>query len=519
MKITEYQKVTSLAPNDIMLIDGAGGTRTIEPKDAIAPQLEELKDEIDDDISDLDEAKANVNGYYSMLTAGRAENLLDTRATGVARNFTFGTTAGTDSVEDLGTAEIKSIHGRTLVWNQLVGTDTATVTLETGKVYFTRVSGVESRVTGDGTEVTVSSGDAVHNLTKMFGAGKEPATAADFEAMFPRTDYAYDAGSLLNFTGSGIKTVGFNLLDLSTGKANVPAGDAQITGAFTALTAPDGTSITPDEDGYFTSVGGEYAVTGADDTTCVHLVWSGYRDGEYEDYWTRTLDLPIATYFPDGMRSAGNVYDELTTGKAIKRIGSYTFTGNENWLKDSSATNSNRFSIAISAFSGVKYLTTNAIDTLGNRYIASGMGTDQIGVASFNQSAHVYYMRVPKTVDTKEDMQDYTRGNTVYYELAEPVETAITVPLNLTYQVDDFGTEQLLPENDDEPATSPFSGVIAYSTDFTRQVANMPKNYTSQSTLDELLEAIGTAVGGTFTKTWDAANGKWTFTFEEDAAE
>lgn len=158
------------------------------------------------------ENKADIDGYYSTLTVGRAENLLDTRATGTARNFTFGPTAGTDSIEDLGTAEIKSIHGRTLVWNQLVGADTTSVTLTASHVYFTRISGTESRAVGDGSEVEVSSGDAVHDLTRMFGSGSEPATAADFKAMFPRTDYAYDAGSLLSFTGTGIKTVGFNLL-------------------------------------------------------------------------------------------------------------------------------------------------------------------------------------------------------------------------------------------------------------------------------------------------------------------
>lgn len=34
-----------------------------------------------------------------------------------------------------------------------------------------------------------------------------------------------------------------------------------------------------------------------------------------------TLSLPVSTYFPTGMKSAGRVYDELTESKAINRIG------------------------------------------------------------------------------------------------------------------------------------------------------------------------------------------------------
>ena len=46
-------------------------------------------------------------------------------------------------------------------------------------------------------------------------------------------------------------------------------------------------------------------------------------DGTAED----TADLPILTYFPDGMRSAGSIYDELTPTKAITRTVVFTVTG------------------------------------------------------------------------------------------------------------------------------------------------------------------------------------------------
>ena len=52
-------------------------------------------------------------------------------------------------------------------------------------------------------------------------------------------------------------------------------------------------AIIPDADGLFTpSCNGELTVTGGDDsTTCVHLVWSGYRNGEYEPYTKHSYPL------------------------------------------------------------------------------------------------------------------------------------------------------------------------------------------------------------------------------------
>ena len=62
---------------------------------------------------------------------------------------------------------------------------------------------------------------------------------------------------------------------------------------------------------------------------CINLSNTGYRDGEYEPYQDFIRELPINKIkdsegnllFPDGLCSAGSVYDEITEKKAIKRIG------------------------------------------------------------------------------------------------------------------------------------------------------------------------------------------------------
>ena len=54
----------------------------------------------------------------------------------------------------------------------------------------------------------------------------------------------------------------------------------------------------------------------------------------YEPYTENTLSLPISTYFPTGMKSAGNVYDELTKTQAKQRIGVVDL-GSLNWTYNS----------------------------------------------------------------------------------------------------------------------------------------------------------------------------------------
>lgn len=164
--------------------------------------------------------------------------------------------------------------------------------------YFTIISKRET------TETAYSiDNKQVFDLTQMFGSviadainaletANEGAGAAWFRALFPKAYYAYNAGELLSVNTSAHNTVGFNAFDVSTGKAALLGGqEYQITGTYTALSL-DGASVTPDADGKFTpAANGELTVTGGDGTTCVHLVWSGYRDGDYEPYVKHSYPL------------------------------------------------------------------------------------------------------------------------------------------------------------------------------------------------------------------------------------
>ncbi len=231
----------------------------------------------------------------------------------------------------------------------------------TGLVRFTMASNMSS-MSGQYYEV---SNVNLFDLTQMFGAGNEPATVEEFASLFPLSYYDYNQGSLLSFNGNGIKTVGFNQWDeeWEVGGINSSSGHpatgndrfrsknfisllpnvvyyAKIEG----LTSNDFRMYYYDANKNFIGVG-DWQYSGT--FTTPNNAWFGKfvrvnkntftrgdicinisdpnRNGTYEPYTSSTLSLPISTYFPNGMKSAGSVYDELTESKAITRVGSRAY--------------------------------------------------------------------------------------------------------------------------------------------------------------------------------------------------
>ena len=305
------------------------------------------------------------------------------------------------------------------------------------------------------------------DLTRMFGAGREP-TAAEFNKLFPLPYYNYDSGRLLHFNGDGLATVGFNQWD-GTGTDGQALGNSGGTypsatqfatgyirvfgGADYYLDANDWASWVDFYDADKVYIGqtsrntdgvvhvpvrAMYArLTGTlthKAEACFNLSHSGWRNGEYEPYRESTLDLPVAAYFPTGMKSVGAVFDELTEKKAVQRV--------------------------------------------GTRAYAAGDESDSSVV---------------------------TDGTTTCYVLDEPVETE--VDLTFTYRADDFGTEKLLPENGAAPTTSPLTGRIMYPLNAVDTVRNLPRNYVSLATFDKLRAAL--APYFTVTRAWNAATGDY----------
>ena len=531
-----------------------------------------------------------------------AENLVGRGS--VPAEYTF-RTAGGDADLGSGSALIKMLKGRTLVFNQILRTASITATSGGGvaltkdgnkivlnglctEAYDFSFSGVKSNfivghkyalihrgsskvraaVHANGTFpqfqanatvfLTISSlntnafyieavngenysNDFVYinivDLTLMFGAGNEPSTPEEFEALFPLDYYAYNAGQLLSVTATGIETVGFNAYNPETGKAILLGGHKyQVSGTYTALDF-NGAAPTLDGEGCFTpSENGELTVTGGNNTdTCVHLVWSGYRNGEYEPYWSETRNLPITTLtgkkdgagesvviFGDGFKSAGSAFDEITANGAVKRIGKVDL-GTLDWA---AFPDYNTYSIIAPFVTGMKRPSANeaAANCLSSIYVvvpASAMfrATTPLGIAVATGGAVIVSNSAYNTADatSRSNFIASLSGVYLYYELDTPETYVLDEPLTLTYKVDDFGTEKELPQNDDEPATAPIRYEVQYAMNAVDTLRRLPVNYISKESMEaflaELDSTLGAALSATVetTMTWDADNEKYAF--------
>ncbi len=585
----------------------SGDTVTVTVKENTGGLLVDLLTDIAE-LSDAVGKKANTDGYYSSLGAGTADQLNSPDGTTDNSAFNFRTTAGSESVTT-GNARIKSIRGKTIVWNQLfdknatpnrnstaitytvdgdVNTLTTTSAITTSWFNFLcpTVSGHKYLVcarslewtspnhsnlfigkeshpdmasyailtssdlskfftaTGDTCYIkgyiSYSAGDYVFkmqgaqlfDLTLMFGAGNEPATATEFRAMFPKDYYEYNAGQLLSAKPSGMVTVRFNQLKLS-GRTEI-SGYRSPTMAYPEidtnvyyrgispnayLSSPNivksilsdsgvvvETSSSASSEGYGVGVplrvlpsttyyvqcegggivsigyynsskmltGYNWSLTNNKFTTpadciyvmvvfrpgsigtsvsfeniCVNLSWSGSKNGTYEPYEKRTRAVDTATYFPNGMRSAGSAYDEMDfeRRKAVTRIGSRTHQDGD-----------------------------------------------------------------------EDNASVITDGTTTFYELETPTEVDIPDTVSNIYYADDWGTEEWMQ---DASATIPVPvpATLFYMRNLVDEIRNVRKNcLETADSLDNLLAALGTACGGTFTKTWSDTDQEWKFSFTASAA-
>ena len=347
------------------------------------------------------------------------------------------------------------------------------------------------------------------DLTQMFGSGNEP-TAVEFDALFP-SYYPYDSGSLLSFNGTGVKTVGKNLLDvtvssssgsgitytnenkviklsgattglflITTGTVVLPKGSYALSGMTTntnqatlqaRLDNQNGTTIATDN-----GSGASFTLTEqttlaicvripngqtlANDITISPMVRFADTDSTFVPYEEHTTSLPTLTYFPTGMKSAGSVYDELTPSKAITRIGAVDL-GSLTWIYSSTTGHLYFNSASIntlvkkpstsSVYANIKcpkYNVINENEAYNNTKVGLGIMT--------NGAVRVY----DPTYTTVESFVSAMSGVYLYYELVTPTETA--VDLDLDFNAYEDGTEQLLPINGSVPSTSPIIADMTY---------------------------------------------------------
>ena len=358
------------------------------------------------------------------------------------------------------------------------------------------------------------------DLTQMFGVDNEPATPAEFRAMFPDDYYPYNAGELKSIMPTNIEASGverFQLLDKSKYPVTATTNGVTLTNNGDGTITVNGIASSnvnrylidlPDKFGivshkYFSCgcpSGGSYNTYRIIASIYLNGVWkdgfsddgtkggnispvlsseeiitisisilSGYTANNLifkpqlfdltqmfgagnepstpEEFWQRvpetlygynpndykSVNIPSSKYFPDGMRSAGSAYDEINflSQKAIKRVG-FVDMGTLNWSYSTSRTafQTNDLNTEIK-FPATSSDAANLICTKYSveSYASGWAGTiDKCCGTTFANATKWFWVRDTAYTDAAA-FKAAMSGVMLYYELATPVETTITPPL------------------------------------------------------------------------------------------
>lgn len=333
------------------------------------------------------------------------------------------------------------------------------------------------------------------DLTRMFGTAiadhvyaLETNNAGDgvawFQKLFPKPYYQYNAGTLMSVNASSHNTVGFNALDLNNLQAvqttqietitNIPVVGGQAyrlefqtvwsgnkyvreydaagnmlkqTNMYGANSAQNIT-MQPTTVSVWLQFAGKDLATIKSYLPCLHLKWSGYRDGEYEAYDKHTypLDSSLTLRGVPLLDASNNlVYDGDTyaaDGTVTRRyasvdLGTLTWTaaGTEGHERYQSPVLSPAILNPATVYDVpnivcTKYLAQPANST--NNHLAEG-------IAILSGQVIIY---TPEAIAMSgPELKASLSGIYLVYELATPT-TETADPFQSPQIVSDFGTEQ-----------------------------------------------------------------------------
>ena len=339
-------------------------------------------------------------------------------------------------------------------------------------------------------------------LFDLTAAGIDVSTVAEFEAMFPDAYYPYNAGELVSVNVEGVKAIGRNLFDktsLYSSNGYLDANgdfvsqtlwrvsDYMPIVAGTPITISGGTSDSTTKNCWYTASKAFISSFAVADSTVTppsgaaflrcslkntvlnaFQVEHGATATPYEPYEEHVREIPASTYFPDGMRGAGSVYDELTSDKAVTRIGAVDL-GTLTWSMapiHGQQDNNRYYTPVISGI--VKGIAGSQVPNIVcSKYQAitvNSLIAANKGIAVNSIGNVTVYDDALKNVSTA-DFKNAMSGVMLYYELATPTETAIDPPLNMTYPTEQGGTESIVVPTGEQIAPPTLVTVYAYDAD------------------------------------------------------
>lgn len=344
-------------------------------------------------------------------------------------------------------------------------------------------------ISGDEITINVIGADAYIGMQDSEGASYSPVKGALLRVL-PNTTYHFHATNE-NFCKN---------LVWCYNKEGVCVADTWHTG----YGGTDFDFTTP-SDAYYVSfrIGTGDAISSGSYTTkiCISLSYDDDKDGTYEEHWEHETAIDVTTLkgklngtgdsvvvFPDGLKSAGTVHDEIVKAgdvtKAIKRVGSINL-GLLDFMRDTSESNpffisSSISGIAIKSFASEIGLLCGKYDSADYCSSILFFGSEASDkTLSHSSGNNVIFIRDDGYTDAT-TFKTAMSGVMLYYELATPEEYIIDdALLPVKYAVDDYGTEELLLGNDTEVVSVAPTMTIKYGINAADTVASLPHNYVS----------------------------------------
>lgn len=403
-----------------------------------------------------------------------------------------------------------------------------------------------------------------YDLTQMFDAGNEPTTIEEFKQYFPDSYYEYCAPTVKGVKVNSLKTNGLNQWDEQWEIGGVSTDTGELINSSSIIRSKNFIPIIGGQTYNFnclrnditlyfrvciydknknfigkipsgvypsTSVSSanynnpwtfglnaayiKFDLSSAYGTTykndiSINLSHSGVRNGEYQSYEEHTLELPeINKYFNHGMHGIGSAYDEINSENAIKRIGIVDL-GTLYWREQTNTTYNYKYYYAnlqnLKQNSGYgKY--ANAICSKFIQSPAYALSDKEL----LNESFMIYYQAnnmiyIRSSLNTLSEFKNEMNGVLFYYELAEPIITPLTEPIQLDYWVDDFGIEQVVSDE----ISAPFSAEVVYQFNAEGRIRdngrNIKKIEENIKNINNNIDTITTNLSNCYTK--DEIDGK-----------
>ncbi len=184
----------------------------------------------------------------------------------------------------------------------------------------------------------------------------------------------------------------------------------------------------------------------------LNLSHTGYRNGEYEVYKQEDRQLPIKTYFPNGMNANDYAFDEFTQTHAIQRV-KVVNVEEMGWRMAEEGM------FAVDDYMPFpQYPTSDRKIRCDWDYTCdpdSNAVADMCYTLYDEGSIYVH----DSSCSTLEAFITKNTGKKMIIDLDTPTETSVEEPLNFEYYVEDFGTEEALSLL--QPS-SPFKADIYY---------------------------------------------------------